>query len=79
MGRDLTEKLARAEELDVDLGLTGRNSVVTGGSRGSGRSIALGLAAEGANVAICSRNEERLREAGAEIVADRGVTRSMGW
>ena len=31
-----------------------------------GRSIALGLAREGANVAICARNEEALRLAAAE-------------
>lgn len=56
----------------MDLGLGGRNCVVIGGSRGIGRSIALGLAAEGANVAICARNEEPLRAAESEI-SDRGV------
>jgi len=56
----------------MDLGLQGRNCVVTGGSRGIGRSIALGLAAEGANVAICARGEEALRVAEAELSA-RGV------
>ncbi|KGR75178.1 SDR family NAD(P)-dependent oxidoreductase [Ureibacillus sinduriensis] len=37
--------------------LTGKNAVVTGGSRGLGKSIALGLAEAGANVAIVSRGE----------------------
>nr|WP_106780708.1 SDR family oxidoreductase [Lysinibacillus timonensis] len=37
--------------------LTGKNAVVTGGSRGLGKDIALGLAEAGANVAIISRNE----------------------
>ena len=53
----------------MDLGLKDKNSVVIGGSRGIGRSIALGLAAEGANVAICARNEEHLNAAEAEIAA----------
>jgi 3-oxoacyl-[acyl-carrier protein] reductase len=56
----------------LDLGLKRRNCVVIGGSRGIGRSIALALAAEGANVAICARNEDALRAAEAEIL-DKGV------
>ena len=56
----------------MDLGLSGRSCVVIGGSRGIGRSIALGLAAEGANVAICARNEKPLRAAESEI-SERGV------
>jgi len=56
----------------LDLGLSGRSCVVIGGSRGIGRSIALGLAAEGANVAICARNEKPLRAAESEI-SERGV------
>ncbi|HUG27891.1 MAG TPA: SDR family oxidoreductase [Gemmatimonadales bacterium] len=53
----------------MDLGLAGRNAVVIGGSRGIGRSIALGLAAEGANVAICARQEAPLRETERELAA----------
>ncbi len=53
----------------MDLGLEGRNCVVLGGSRGIGRSIAFGLATEGANVAICARNEDSLRAAESEISA----------
>lgn len=41
--------------------------MVLGGSRGIGRSIALGLAEEGANVAICARNTEALQAAESEI------------
>lgn len=37
--------------------LTGKNAVVTGGSRGLGKAMALGLAEAGANVAIISRKE----------------------
>jgi 3-oxoacyl-[acyl-carrier protein] reductase len=61
----------------LNLGLIGRNCVVIGGSRGIGRSIALGLAAEGANVAICARNEEPLRAAESEI-AEQGVRAYAG-
>jgi 3-oxoacyl-[acyl-carrier protein] reductase len=53
----------------MDLGLEGRNCVVIGGSRGIGRSIALGLATEGANVAICARNGEALRATDSELSA----------
>ncbi|HSM05412.1 MAG TPA: SDR family oxidoreductase [Longimicrobiales bacterium] len=53
----------------MDLGLAGRNCIVIGGSRGIGRSIALGLAAEGANVAICARSAGPLRAAESEISA----------
>ncbi len=51
----------------MDLELAGKAAIVTGGSRGIGRAIALALAAEGANVAICARGRERLRETEAEL------------
>lgn len=57
----------------MDLGLSGRNCIVTGASRGIGRAIALGLAAEGANVALCARQDGPLGETTAELRA-RGVT-----
>lgn len=53
----------------MDLGLKDKVGIVTGGSRGIGRAIALQLAAEGCNVAICARGEEKLRETEAELKA----------
>jgi 3-oxoacyl-[acyl-carrier protein] reductase len=51
----------------MDLGLRGKCAIVTGASRGIGRSIALRLAEEGACVAICARGEPALRETEAEL------------
>jgi len=42
---------------------------VTGGSRGIGREIALSFAREGADVAICARNQEKLELTGGELRA----------
>lgn len=56
----------------MDLGLRGKGAVVTGGSKGIGRAIALGLADEGANVAICARGAEALREA-ERTLKEKGV------
>jgi 3-oxoacyl-[acyl-carrier protein] reductase len=53
----------------MELGLRGKNALVTGGSHGIGRAIALGLAAEGVNVAICSRTKERVQGVLKEIEA----------
>lgn len=47
----------------------GRRAVVCGGSRGIGRSIALGFAAAGADVSICARGQASLEAAKAEVAA----------
>jgi 3-oxoacyl-[acyl-carrier protein] reductase len=56
----------------MDLALRDRVAIVTGGSRGIGKAICLGLAAEGANVAFCARGEEALRQTESEL-RDLGV------
>ena len=51
----------------MNLELTGKTALVTGGSQGIGRAIAFGLAAEGARVAICARDKARLEQTAQEI------------
>jgi len=51
----------------------GRNAIVTGASQGIGRGIAEDLAAGGANVAICSRAQERVDPV-AEAIEEEGGT-----
>jgi len=53
----------------MDLGLKGKRIAVTGGSKGIGRAVAAGFAAEGANVSICARNAE---EVAATVAALKG-------
>ncbi|BBK45466.1 3-oxoacyl-ACP reductase [Allostella vacuolata] len=53
----------------MQLDFTGKRVLVAGGSRGIGRSIALGFAAAGADVAICARGAETLEKTRAEIAA----------
>lgn len=53
----------------MQLDFTGKRVLVAGGSRGIGRSIALGFAAAGADVAICARGAEALEKARGEIAS----------
>lgn len=53
----------------MDLELSGKRVVVTGGSRGIGRAIAEGFLREGGHVAICARDEVALGEAARELSA----------
>jgi 3-oxoacyl-[acyl-carrier protein] reductase len=56
----------------MDLGLEGRVALVTAGSKGIGRAIAEGLAAEGARVALTSRSADTAAEIAARIDGARG-------
>jgi NAD(P)-dependent dehydrogenase (short-subunit alcohol dehydrogenase family) len=56
----------------MDLKLTGKNALVTGGSRGIGRAVASRLCSEGANVVIVARDEARVRATAEELNAGPG-------
>ena len=51
----------------MNIDFTGRKAIICGGSRGIGRTIALGLAASGADVSICARGAETLADTRGEI------------
>jgi NAD(P)-dependent dehydrogenase (short-subunit alcohol dehydrogenase family) len=57
--------------------LTDRKALVTGGSKGLGKAMARAFVEHGADVLICSRHEDELTEAAAEI-AD-GLERRVEW
>ena len=54
----------------MDLGLNGKNAIITGGSDGIGLAAAISLSREGANVAILARTQEKLDNAVNEIKKD---------
>jgi len=58
----------------MDLGLRDRRALVLGASSGLGRAVAAALVAEGARVAICSRNKARIEAAARELGAQVGLS-----
>jgi 3-oxoacyl-[acyl-carrier protein] reductase len=61
----------------MDVGLAGRACAVTGASSGIGRETALQLCAEGANVLLVARGEERLAAATEEAQAAGGAAAAL--
>ena len=61
----------------MDLGLKDSHAVVTGGSKGMGRSIALAFAEDGANVAVLARGQGALDET-VEELRDHGSPDALG-
>lgn len=57
--------------------LTGKVAVVTGASRGLGKTIALALAQRGASVALVARNTDALHEVEREIAANGGIAHAI--
>jgi 3-oxoacyl-[acyl-carrier protein] reductase len=57
----------------MDLGLKDRVAIVAASSQGLGKAVALGLAREGAKLAICSRSESNINRTAEEIRQETGV------
>ncbi len=57
----------------MDLQLTGKTALITGGSKGLGRGIAEVLAGEGCDLHLAARTEADLEKARTELMADHGV------
>src|SRR4051794_34602992 len=61
----------------MDLQLKGKTALVTGASQGIGRAIAIGLAAEGAQLAIAARRKELLQQLAETIAKAGGATPAL--
>jgi 3-oxoacyl-[acyl-carrier protein] reductase len=62
----------------MELGLQGKVALVAGASRGLGRAIAEGLAAEGVKVVMCARSAETVQAAAASVRAAGGEAVGIG-
>ncbi len=61
----------------MDLGLTGKNILITGAAKGIGREIALAAAAEGANIALHYRGSEAQAVETQQAISEYGVKVSL--
>jgi len=57
----------------MDLGLSGRRAIVTGGTRGIGLKIVQLLIAEGCQVGLCARNQDQVTETIVRLTANGGT------
>ena len=57
--------------------LSGRGVLITGASTGFGKAVAQACIAEGADVLLCSRNEEALRQTRDELAAQAGKNQAV--
>src|SRR5687767_2353508 len=61
----------------MQIDLAGKRAVITGGSRGIGRAIALGCAEAGAAVSICARGADGLAPVRDEIAAHGAIAHAQ--
>src|SRR4051794_685197 len=57
----------------MDLGIRGRVALVCGASQGLGKAVAMALGREGVKLAICSRNEDKLKKAAEDLRSATGT------
>lgn len=57
----------------MDLGIKGKVAIIGGASKGLGKAVAEGLAAEGCNLALCARGAQALEDTAREISQTYGV------
>lgn len=63
----------------MDLGLSGRRALVTGGTKGIGRAVVAELVAEGVSVAFCARNSDEVKAAEGDLRPEGGHPEVVGF